>query len=369
VPVLLWVAIAVILIGVYFAATGRGGELAYEHADHAPLNLGSVSAADVALLRPPTAMWGYNMQVTDAALDAIAQALRDREVTIAHLQQQLTDLTYQAYGTTPAPVGAQDFRPRLGEGPLDVQQRPFPGRHEAHSLTPSEAWLPPAIDPQAADDQPNPVVWEAPAYTEAPYHQASSPLEEASSAPHYQASSPPEEVSPAPQFQASSAPQEVSSAPQYQASSPPEEASPAPQYQASSAPQEVSSAPQYQASSPPEEASPAPQDQAAPDPADQSDPPAVGSGPASAAPGPASAAPGPASAAPGAASAAPGPASAAPGPASASGADPAPGPGADPAPTSGSPGRPGSSDATPGDATPGDPGTGGATLTGEEQGW
>jgi hypothetical protein len=332
VPVLLWVAIAVILIGVYFAATGRGGELAYEHADHAPLNLGSVSAADVALLRPPTAMWGYNMQVTDAALDAIAQALRDREVTIAHLQQQLTDLTYQAYGTTPAPVGAQDFRPRLGEGPLDVQQRPFPGRHEAHSLTPSEAWLPPAIDPQAADDQPNPVVWEAPAYTEAPYHQASSPLEEASSAPHYQASSPPEEVSPAPQFQASSAPQEVSSAPQ------------------------------YQASSPPEEASPAPQDQAAPDPADQSDPPAVGSGPASAAPGAASAAPGPASAAPG-------PASAAPGPASASGADPAPGPGADPAPTSGSPGRPGSSDATPGDATPGDPGTGGATLTGEEQGW
>jgi hypothetical protein len=324
VPVLLWVAIAVILIGVYFAATGRGGELAYEHADHAPLNLGSVSAADVALLRPPTAMWGYNMQVTDAALDAIAQALRDREVTIAHLQQQLTDLTYQAYGTTPAPVGAQDFRPRLGEGPLDVQQRPFPGRHEAHSLTPSEAWLPPAIDPQAADDQPNPVVWEAPAYTEAPYHQASSPLEEASSVPQYQASSPPEEVSPAAQ---------------YQASSPPEEASPAPHYQAAS------------------------------DPADQSDPPPVGSGAASAA---------------SAASAAPGPASAAPGAASASGADPAPGPGADPAPTSGSPGRPGSSDATPGDATPGDatpgdatpgdatpgdPGTGGATLTGEEQGW
>ena len=142
------------LIGVYFAATGRGGELAYEHADHAPLNLGSVSAADVALLRPPTAMWGYNMQVTDAALDAIAQALRDREVTIAHLQQQLTDLTYQVYGTTPAQISAQDFRPRLGEGPLDVQHRPFPGRHEAHSLTPSEAWLPPTVDPQAVDPEP-----------------------------------------------------------------------------------------------------------------------------------------------------------------------------------------------------------------------
>jgi hypothetical protein len=327
VPVLLWVTIAVILIGVYFAATGRGGELAYEHADHAPLNLGSVSAADVALLRPPTAMWGYNMQVTDAALDAIAQALRDREVTIAHLQQQLTDLTYQAYGATPAPVGAQDFRPRLGEGPLDVQQRPFPGRHEAHSLTPPEAWLPPATEPQAADDQPNPVVWEAPAYTEAPHHQASSPPEEASPAPPYQASSPPQEVSPAPQSQASSAPEEASPTSQYQASSSTEEASPAPQDQA--------------APDPAEEASPAPQDQAAPDPADHSDPRAAGSGAASAAPGPPSA----------------------------PGADPAPGPGADAAATSSSPSRPGPSDATPGDATPGDPGTGGGMLTGEEQGW
>jgi hypothetical protein len=217
VPVLLWVAIAVILIGVYFAATGRGGELAYEHADHAPLNLGSLSAADVALLRPPTAMWGYNMQVTDAALDAIAQALRDREVTIAHLQQQLTDLTYQAYGTTPAPVGAQDFRPRLGEGPLDVQHRPFPGRHEAHSLTPSEAWLPPtvdpqAVDPQAVDDQPNPVVWEAPAYTEAPYHQASSPPEEASPAPQYQATPDPADQ-PDPPAVGSAAPGPASAAP------------------------------------------------------------------------------------------------------------------------------------------------------------
>ena len=232
-PVLLWVAIAVVLIGVYFAATGRGGELAYEHADHAPLNLGSVSGADVAVLRPPTALWGYNMQVTDAALDTIAQALRDRDVTIAHLQQQLTDLTYHAYGTTPAPVGAQDFRPRLGEGALDVQPRPFPGRHEAHGLTPPEAWLPPATEPQPTDDQPNPVVWEAPIYTEAPQDQALSA---------------------------------------------PEEASPAPEDQALSAPEEASPVLQDQALSAPEEASPVLQDQAAPDPADQSDPRAVGSG-------------------------------------------------------------------------------------------
>ena len=94
------VAVA-ILVGVFFVATGRGGELAYEQADHAPLDLGPVSATDVALLRPPTALWGYNMQVTDEALEKIAQAVRDRDVTIAFLQQRLADMTTQ---TAPAPA-------------------------------------------------------------------------------------------------------------------------------------------------------------------------------------------------------------------------------------------------------------------------
>jgi hypothetical protein len=89
------VAVA-ILVGVFFVATGRGGELAYEHADAAPLDLGPVAATDVALLRPPTALWGYNMQVTDEALEQIAQAIRDRDVTIAFLQQRLADLTTRA---------------------------------------------------------------------------------------------------------------------------------------------------------------------------------------------------------------------------------------------------------------------------------
>ena len=86
-PLYSCIAIVVVLVGIFFAATGRGGELAYEHADHAPLDLGPVSAADVALLRPPTAMWGYNMQVTDEALDQIARAMRERDVKIAYLQR------------------------------------------------------------------------------------------------------------------------------------------------------------------------------------------------------------------------------------------------------------------------------------------
>src|ERR1700683_5391774 len=89
VPVVFLISVIVVLAGVFFAATGRGGELAYERVDHAPLDLGRVPAPDVAMLRPPTAMWGYNMQVTDEALDRIARAMRDRDVTIAYLQQQL----------------------------------------------------------------------------------------------------------------------------------------------------------------------------------------------------------------------------------------------------------------------------------------
>src|SRR5512140_3497301 len=93
-----------VLGNMFFSANGRGGELAYEHADYAPLDLGPVSAADIALLRPPTAMWGYNMQVTDVALDQIARAMRERDVTIAYLQEQLA--TYERNGSYAEPRGA-----------------------------------------------------------------------------------------------------------------------------------------------------------------------------------------------------------------------------------------------------------------------
>jgi hypothetical protein len=104
VPVVFLIAIVVVLVGVFFAATGRGGELAYEHGDHAPLDLGPVSPADIALLRPPTAMWGYNVQVTDAALDQIARAMRERDVMIAYLQEQLASL--ERNGSYAVPRGA-----------------------------------------------------------------------------------------------------------------------------------------------------------------------------------------------------------------------------------------------------------------------
>jgi len=118
------VAVA-ILVGVFLVATGRGGELAYEHADHAPLDLGPVSATDVALLRPPTALWGYNMHVTDEALEQVAQAIRDRDVTIAFLQRRLADLTARAVDPSavdpsavdPSPAASAAVSPAAGPEP------------------------------------------------------------------------------------------------------------------------------------------------------------------------------------------------------------------------------------------------------------
>jgi hypothetical protein len=86
------VVAVVILAGVVAVASGRGGEMAVPEPDYPPIDLGPVSAADVALLRPPSAAWGYNMRVTDEALDVIARAVTERDVQIAALQQQVSDL-------------------------------------------------------------------------------------------------------------------------------------------------------------------------------------------------------------------------------------------------------------------------------------
>jgi len=119
VPVVLLIAAIVVVAGIVFVATGRGGEMSYEQVDHAPLELGPVSATDVVLLRPPTALWGYNTQVTDEALDRIATAIRDRDVLIVSLEQQITDLTAAAGqpATRSASPAAAGVPPAAGDGP------------------------------------------------------------------------------------------------------------------------------------------------------------------------------------------------------------------------------------------------------------
>ena len=146
-PVVFLITIAAVLVGIFFAATGRGGELAYEHADYAPLDLGPVSAADIALLRPPTALWGYNMQVTDEALDRIARAMRERDVTIAYLQEQLATLARNDSYAEPRGVHAR----QATESPLAPEIPPFPEASEISDAADTPE-APEALDsPQVSD--------------------------------------------------------------------------------------------------------------------------------------------------------------------------------------------------------------------------
>ena len=117
----------VIVVAVVLVAAGRGDGLSPERADYAPLDMGPVSATDVVLLRPPTALWGYNMQATDEAMERIAEAIRERDIRIVALEQLVTDLSRE-----PAPpplsspyLGARHRRalPPGGEGPVAPPER------------------------------------------------------------------------------------------------------------------------------------------------------------------------------------------------------------------------------------------------------
>jgi hypothetical protein len=70
------------------------------------------------MLRPPTTLWGYNMQVTDEAMDRIARALRDRDIEIAYLQRQLADLGHTDYQAARAFVPKHE-RPPASEPDLE----------------------------------------------------------------------------------------------------------------------------------------------------------------------------------------------------------------------------------------------------------
>jgi len=129
-------AIVVVLVGVVLVAAGRGGEMpAVERTDYYPLEMGPVSATDVVLLRPQMALWGYNQQMVDEALDHIADSIRERDVRIVALEQLVTDLTREPVPSMPlgSPYpGARHARPALERPVLEhpALERPtleYPG--------------------------------------------------------------------------------------------------------------------------------------------------------------------------------------------------------------------------------------------------
>jgi hypothetical protein len=102
-------ASAAILAGVVGVAIGRGGEMAEFAGDYPPCEADDLmTAADVALLRPPSALWGYNVQATDEALGRIAQVVTERDVEIAALRRQLAE---QRAAVTPADTRSADTAP------------------------------------------------------------------------------------------------------------------------------------------------------------------------------------------------------------------------------------------------------------------
>lgn len=123
--IVILVAAVVIVVTIIALAVGRGGGMSAERGDYAPLDLGPVSATDVALLRPPTGLWGYDMHATDEALERIAESIRERDVRIVALEQLVTDL-------------GRD------QPPTQVLGSPYPGaRHRREPAASWEAAAPP----------------------------------------------------------------------------------------------------------------------------------------------------------------------------------------------------------------------------------
>jgi hypothetical protein len=135
VPVVLLITIVIIVAAAVLVARGRGGELPAERTDYAPLDLGPVTATDVVLLRPPTALWGYNIQATDEAMDRISDSIRERDVRIVALEQLVTDLSREhAPQSAPLPspyVGMRRRRlPEAGEPMGEGQAAPPEQSHD-----------------------------------------------------------------------------------------------------------------------------------------------------------------------------------------------------------------------------------------------
>jgi hypothetical protein len=152
------VAAVIILAGVVVVASGRGGEMAPDYPDYPPIDLGPVTAADVVMLRPPSAAWGYNMRVTDEALEAIARAVTERDVRISALEQEVSDLRGQAGGHPPE---AQPAIQDPAAGPAAPPDDTVP------------AW-PPGEEEAAGEPGPEESRYGAPAHEEAPYPAAAA---------------------------------------------------------------------------------------------------------------------------------------------------------------------------------------------------
>jgi hypothetical protein len=107
--VLLTAAVA-ILGGVVAVVMGRGGEIALFTRDLPSVKLRVRGPSDIALLRLPTRLLGYQVHATGEALHQIAVLLADRDAEIAWLREEVRQLsgTAAAEGSHPPdPAGGR----------------------------------------------------------------------------------------------------------------------------------------------------------------------------------------------------------------------------------------------------------------------
>lgn len=106
VPFVLLVVAFLILAGVVAVAMGRGGELTLFQRDLPAQRFRLRSADDVAMLRLPTGLFGYQEQATSDALHAIADLLAKRDAEIAGLREEVWRLgAPMNVGSVPADSG------------------------------------------------------------------------------------------------------------------------------------------------------------------------------------------------------------------------------------------------------------------------
>ncbi|HEX9065328.1 MAG TPA: hypothetical protein VF843_09475 [Streptosporangiaceae bacterium] len=116
--VLLAAALA-ILAGVVAVAMGRGGELTEFAPDRLATPVRLASAADVAALRLPLGLIGYQQQAADEALRAVMIVLAEREAEIARLRAGLGSLSQP--WPEPAPAAGEP-----GPAPAEPAASPSP---------------------------------------------------------------------------------------------------------------------------------------------------------------------------------------------------------------------------------------------------
>jgi hypothetical protein len=135
------IAILAVVAAAAFAFLGRGGEMSVERGDYVPLDLGPVSATDVALLRPPTALWGYDVEATDEAMSQIAESIRERDVRIVALEQLVTDLGRDHAPMTPlaSPYLGARHRRAPADGAADTEALRWEGTQPAWQ-PPEQSW-------------------------------------------------------------------------------------------------------------------------------------------------------------------------------------------------------------------------------------